>query len=43
MSEDQMREIKRILCVNCGDRCCCHGMRSCKDANNYLVEERECK
>lgn len=43
MSKDQVKEIKRNLCVNCGDRCCCHGMESCKDANNYLVKECECK
>ena len=43
MSEEQVKEIKRNLCVNCGDRCRCHGIESCKDANNYLVEERECK
>ena len=36
MTEKQIREIKRNLCVNCGDRICCHGMQSCKDANEYI-------
>lgn len=36
MTEKQVREIKRNLCVNCGDRICCHGMQSCKDANEYI-------
>lgn len=40
MSEDQVKEIKHNLCVNCGDRCWCHGMQSCKDANEYL---KKCK
>ena len=35
MSEEQIREIKRKLCSNCGDRYCCHGIQSCKDANEY--------
>lgn len=35
MSEEQIKEIKRDICVNCGDRCC-HGMRSCKDVNKYM-------
>ena len=36
MSEDKVREIKRNLCVNCGDRCCCRGLKSCKDVNEYI-------
>ena len=36
MTEEQVREIKGKFCVNCGDRCCCHGMESCKDANEYV-------
>lgn len=35
MIEDQIREIKDNLCVNCGDRICCHGIQSCKDASFY--------
>lgn len=44
MSEDQVKEIKHNLCVNCGDRCWCHGMQSCADANEYLknVKQKEC-
>lgn len=38
MSEDQIIEIKYNLCINCGDRYCCHGMESCKDANKYIVK-----
>ena len=37
MTEKQVREIKRNLCVNCGDRICCHGMQSCKDVNEYVM------
>lgn len=40
MNEDQVKEIKHNLCVNCGDRCWCHGMQSCADANKYVKEER---
>lgn len=36
MTEKQVREIKCNLCVNCGDRCCCHGIESCKDANEHV-------
>lgn len=36
MSEKQVREIKRNLCINCCDKHFCHGMQSCKDANEYL-------
>lgn len=36
MSEDQVKEIKRKLCKNCGDRCWCHGMESCKDVSEYV-------
>lgn len=36
MSEKQVREIKRNLCINCCDKHSCHGMQSCKDANEYL-------
>lgn len=36
MTEKQVREIKCNICVNCGDRICCHGMQSCKDANEYI-------
>lgn len=36
MTENQVREIKCNLCANCGDRCCCHGIESCKDANEYV-------
>lgn len=38
MSEDQIREIKRNLCANCGDRCCCHGMEICADANKHIAK-----
>lgn len=38
MIEDQIREIKDNLCVNCGDRICCHGIQSCKDANEYITK-----
>ena len=41
MTEDQIKEIKRKFCVNCGDRCCCHGMKSCKDANEYITKGSE--
>lgn len=43
MTEKQIREIKRNLCVNCGDRICCHGMQSCKDANEYIAKGSEAK
>lgn len=43
MTEKQVREIKHNLCVNCGDRCCCHGMENCKDANEYIVKGSETK
>ena len=36
MSEDQIKEIKRKLCSNCGDRYYCRGMKSCKDVNEYI-------
>lgn len=38
MTEKQVKEIKYNLCINCGDRICCHGMESCKDANEYIVK-----
>ena len=41
MSEDQIKEIKANLCENCGDRHCCHGMQSCKDANEYIKKGSE--
>jgi len=41
MTEKQVKEIKYNLCVNCGDRICCHGMESCKDANEYIVKGSE--
>ena len=41
--EEQVKEIKHNLCVNCGDRCCCHGMESCKDANEYIAKGSEVK
>ena len=43
MSEKQVREIKRNLCINCGDRYYCHGMRSCKDANEYVAKGNKTK
>lgn len=36
MNKEQVREIKRNLCINCCDKHFCHGMQSCKDANEYL-------
>lgn len=36
MTEKQIRKIKCNLCANCGDRCWCHGMQSCKDANENI-------
>lgn len=41
MTEEQVREIKDKFCANCGDRICCHGMQSCKDANEYLKKRSE--
>ena len=41
--EKQKREIKDNLCVNCGDRICCHGMESCKDANEHIAKGSEVK
>lgn len=38
MTEEQVREIKGKFCVNCGDRCCCHGMKSCVDVNKYITK-----
>ena len=38
MTEKQVKEIKYNRCVNCGDRICCHGRESCKDANEYIVK-----
>ena len=38
MNEEKVKEIKDNLCVNCGDRICCRGMESCKDANEYIVK-----
>lgn len=43
MSEEQIKEIKDNLCVNCGDRVCCRGMKSCKDANEYIAKGNEVK
>ena len=43
MSEKQVREIKRNLCINCCDKHFCHGMQSCKDANEYLKNGSETK
>lgn len=43
MTEKQAREIKRNLCVNCGDKICCHGMQSCKDANEYVAKGSKTK
>lgn len=42
MTEEQVREVKRKLCANCGERYCCHGMRSCKDVNEY-IKKGDCK
>lgn len=39
MNEDQIKEIKRKLCENCGDRCCCRGIVSCKDVNIYMAKK----
>ena len=36
MTEKQVREIKRNLCVNYSDKCCCHRMQSCKETNEYI-------
>lgn len=43
MTEKQVMEIKRNICVNCGDRICCHGMQSCADANEYITKGSETK
>lgn len=43
ITEKQKREIKDNLCENCGDRHCCHGMQSCKDANEYITRGMEAK
>lgn len=39
MSDEQVKEIKYQLCTNCGDRCCCRGMESCKDAMELITKE----
>lgn len=41
MSNELVREIKHNLCINCGDRCCCHGMKSCKDVNEYIYKRQK--
>ena len=43
MSDEQIREIKHNLCVNCGERYCCHGMRSCVDVMEYIKKREEKK
>ena len=40
-AKKQVREIKRNLCINCCDKHFCHGMQSCKDANEYLKKGRD--
>lgn len=36
MSEKDKDQIKYNLCRYCGERCTCHGIQSCKDANEYI-------
>lgn len=43
MNEEKVKEIKDNFCVNCGDRICCRGMQSCKDANEYIAKGSEVK